>query len=248
MTETTQPPVAAWLTEQLRLTAFPELGRSAPLARDWWNAITGTPPEQITEEPRTGVVQLRGTLDGAALLMRADDRLDIRQLFVDPRISPAALPVLADALPPFVKLATKWLRLETRPSIQRLAFGAIVIRPAARIDDCRNVLDDYLPSIDMKTTELRDFMYQVNRRRSSNTISGLEVNRLMKWSVQQMQQLVLTGGSAVTVSDLTFASRLEVDINSNAEHVGSLRSNRLVSLFEEFTGLADGIMTVGDHP
>ena len=96
----TQPAVAPWRTEQLRLTAFPESGRSAPLARDWWNAITGTPPDKITEEPRTGVVQLQGTFEGSALLMRADDRLDIRQLFVDPRTSSAELPLLADVLPP----------------------------------------------------------------------------------------------------------------------------------------------------
>lgn len=248
MTETTQPATAPWRTEQLRLTAFPESGKAAPHARNWWDAITGSPPDKITEEPRTGVVQLRGTLDGVSLLMRADDRLDIRQLFVTPRTSLAALPLLADAIAPFTRLAVKWLSLETRPKIQRLAFGAVVIQPSIRIEDCRNVLDSCLPSIDMKTTELRDFLYQVNRRRTSETISGLEVNRLMKWSVQHRQEIVVSAGTAVSVGDSTFASRLEVDINSAPENIGSLRPNRLVPLFEEFIDLADKIATVGDHP
>ena len=247
VTETTQPAVAPWRTEQLRLTAFPKSGRSAPLARDWWNAITGTSPERITEEPRTGVVQLRGTFEGASLFMRADDRLDIRQLFVESPTSPDALPVFADALPPFIKLAVKWLGLDTRPQIQRLAFGAVAIKPSAHLEDCRRVLDEYLPSIDMKTTELRDFLYQVNRRRSSETISGLEVNRLMKWSVQHIHEIVVTAGNPVAVGS-TFASRLEVDINSDSEYVGSLRPNRLVPLFQELIDLADKITMVGDHP
>ena len=145
--ETTQPGAAPWGTEQLRLTVFPDKGRPASLARDWWNAITGTPPEKITEEPRTGTVQLQGRFEGAPLLMHADEkRLDIRQLFVEPRTSPAALPLFTDVLPPFANLAVRWLNLDTRPPI------------------------------------------------------------------------------------------------------GSLRPNSLVPLFEEFVGLADRIMTVGDHP
>ena len=247
--ETTQPGAAPWGTEQLRLTVFPDKGRPASLARDWWNAITGTPPEKITEEPRTGTVQLQGRFEGAPLLMHADEkRLDIRQLFVEPRTSPAALPLFTDVLPPFANLAVRWLNLDTRPPIQRLAFGAVVMKPSARIEDCRDVLDNYLPSIDMQTTELRDFLYQVNRRRSSKTISDLEVNRLMKWSVEHIQEIAVTAGSRVAVATLTFGSRLEVDINSDSEHAGSLRPNSLVPLFEEFVGLADRIMTVGDHP
>lgn len=247
--ETTKPATAPWGTEQLRLTAFPEEGSPVSLARDWWNAITGTPPEKITEEPRTGTVQLQGRLEGVPSLMFADEkRLDIRQLFKEPRTSPAALPRFTDVLPPFVNLATQWLDLGTRPPLQRLAFGAVVMKPSSRIEDCRDVLDNYLPSIDMQTTDLRDFLYQVNRRRSSEAISGLEVNRLMKWSVQHIQEIAITAGSQVAVTTLTFGSQLEVDINSDSEHAGSLRPSRLVPLFQEFIDLADGIMTVGDHP
>ena len=91
--EATQPTAAPWRAEQLRLTIFPDEGRPASLARDWWNAITGTPPEKITEEPRTGTVQLQGQFEGSPLLMHADEgRLDIRQLLVKPQTSPAALP------------------------------------------------------------------------------------------------------------------------------------------------------------
>ena len=249
MTTETIQSADPWRTEQFRLTAFPVSGRPAGLARDWWNTITGTTPGKITEDPRTGVVQLQGTVKGTSLLMVAEDnRLEVRQLFTAPRVALSALPVFSEGLQPFVELAERWLRLETCPQLQRLAFGAVVMKPAHLIEDCRSVLDGYLPSINMQTTELRDFLYQTNRRRSSETISDLEINRLMKWSVQQIQEIVVSTSSRVSVSNLTFASRLEADINSAQEQVGSLRSNRLIPLFKEFVRLADQITTIGDHP
>lgn len=249
MTADPTPPAAApWLAEQLRLTAFAESGRLTPLARDWWKAVTGTPPEKIIEEPRTGVVQLQGTVGGKQLLMHADDRFDIRGLFVGPQGEPHARPLYADVLSPFLTLAVKWLKLKTCPPIQRLAFGAVVVLPFAEVENCRNALDGYLPSVDMQETELRDFMYQVNRRRSSNAISDLEVNRLMKWSVHSIRQVVLTAGGRITVGEPTHGSKLEVDINSDPDRVGSLEANDLVPLFREFVDLADQIMAEGDCP
>ena len=246
--ETTRP-ASPWRTEQLRLTVFSDSGRPTVFARDWWNAITGTPPERISEEPRTGVVQLRGTFEGAPLLMVADEnRLDMRQLFAAQRPAAPVLPEFPPAIPSFVALAVRWLALELRPPIQRLAFGAILIQPVPLLEDCRRVLAQYLPSIDMETTELRDFLYQVNRRRSSETITGLEVNRLVKWSTQRIQEIVVSAQTKVTVGDLTFATRLDVDVNSDPEQVGNLRSNRLVRLFEELVSLAQHIATTGDHP
>ena len=250
-TETAPPAAAPWHTEQLRLSAFPESGRPAGLARDWWNAITGAPPDNVVEEPRNGIVKLRGRFEGGLLFMVADEnRLDLRQRFgLDrPGAALTALPELNTALGPFVQLAQGWLRLDTHPPLQRLAFGAVVMKPSARIEDCREVLRGYLPSINMDTTELRDFLYQANRRRSAETISGLEVNRLTKWSIQGIQEIVVSGSRRVAVSDLTFGSRLELDINSDPEQGGSLRSNRLVPLFDEFVRLADEITRVGDQP
>ena len=248
-TEAAQSAPPPWRTEQLRLSAFPESGRPAGLARDWWNAVTGAPPENVVEEPRKGVVKLQGTFDGALLLMIADEnRLDVRQLLDRPGTAPATLPDFADAVTSFVQVAIRWLNLDTVPPIQRLAFGAVVMKPSPGIEDCREVLREYLPSIDMQTTELRDFLYQVNRRRSSEAINGLEINRLMKWSVQSVQEIVVSSGTRVAVRNLTFGSRLEVDINSDPEQVGSLRPTRLVPLFEEFVRLADQIARIGDHP
>lgn len=232
------------------MTAFPDTGRPTGLVRDWWNEIIGEPPENVVEEPRKGTVHLQGTYEGERMLMSADkSRLDIRQLFERPQVALSTLPKFTDVLPPFVQLAVRWISLDALLPIQRLAFGAIVMKPSSHIEDCRDALGAYLPSIDMQMTDLRDFLYQVNRRRSSETISNLKVNRLMKWSVQHIQEILVRGGSSrVAVGNMIFGSQLEVDINSAAEQVGSLSPKQLVPLFEEFARLADEIIVIGDHP
>ena len=80
------------------------------------------------------------------------------------------------------------------------------------------------------------------------TVNGLQINRLMKWSVQHIQQIVVGASSGVVVGDSTFASQLEIDVNSDPEQVGSLPSDHLVPLFEELVRLAEEITTKGDHP
>ena len=141
------------------MTTFPASRASARLARDWWNQITGTPPEKVIEEPRKGLVQLQGLFKDIPLLMiEGDDRLEIRQLFNGPpQMAPSPPPTYGKVLQPFMELAVKWLSLKTFPKLQRLAFGAAVTKPSSSLENCREVLGEYLPTIDMKKTELRDF-------------------------------------------------------------------------------------------
>ena len=244
----TQSDDVPWSTEQLRLTVFPEGKRPVPLVREWWSATTGTPPDHVAEEPAAGAVQLQGKWGGSPLIMRADEiRLDISLLFASGPPTPTH--PLNDVLPQFNELAERWLNLEDRPPIQRLAFGTVVLKQYHRIEDCRRAMDNYLPSIDMRNINPpTDFLYQINRRRRSETILDLEVNRLMKWSVQQIQGIAITPTGRVTVAPQTFACRVEIDINSIAEHEGTLMRDRVKPLFKEFVGLADEITKKGDHP
>ena len=235
---------APWRSMQLRFSAFSNAGQSAPYMRNWWYELIGTPPETISEEPRTNTVQLQGRSEGSPLLMRAvENRIDFLQQFME---QSAPMPAYSDVLPSFENLAVRWLKLGSHPPINRLAFGAVVAKPANRIEECRDVLDSYLPSIDMQKTALNEFLYQVNRRRKSKTIHDLQVNRLMKWSIQTIQQIDIkpSGVSATTVG---LNSLLEVDINSAPEHTNLVNRDRLVSLLKEFVGLAEEIMTDGDH-
>ena len=217
----TQPVAAAWRTLQLRLTAFPTSGMPASLARDWWVAITQTSPSEINEQPRKGVMQIKGLINGTSLLMTADStRLDIRQVFEGPsQMESSLLPVYTDMLPKFTHLAIRWLGLETCPQLQRLAFGSIMAKPSSSLDECRETLASYLPMMDLSEAEMRDFLYQVNPRRVSEVIDALTVNRLMKWSVGVKETVIVNtdNRSVVVGPDREFRSQLEVDITHLAK-------------------------------
>lgn len=237
-----------WLVEQFRLTAFPAPGSpGTALARDWWVGTTGQPPESVQEEPRKGSIQLQGKHDDGQLVLSANaERLDIRKLFSPPPDQPSVVPQYFAARAAFAELASRWLQLETRPEIQRLAFGAVVTNtPSSNLEDCRRVFVHYLPAIDMARVELRDFLFQGNRRRSSNVMQNVEVNQLAKWGISTVQEVVVTSAGIAVRQRTTFSPRLEVDINSDSQ--GTLRGNRLVQLFEEFAKLADQIVEYGDH-
>lgn len=237
-----------WFVEQLRLTAFPTPGAPGPAqARDWWTMIVGQPPENVQEQPQKGSIQIHGKHDDGRLVMNADaQRLDIRKLF-SPADPSSTTPEYSSACRHFVELASRWLQLDSRPQVQRLAFGAAVNgAPSADLEGCRDALSHYLPAIDMRKVGLRDFMYQTNRRLSSDAISDVEINRLSKWLISTVQDLMLTSTGVRMAHGTLYTPRLEVDINSDSR--ASLRGNRLPNLFLEFVRHADEIVMNGDHP
>ena len=235
MTDETQPAAPDWLTEHVRLTGFTKPPLSPSLARDWWHALTGAPPERVIEEPRTGNVEVLGVhADGPLHLSAERGRLDIRHPFAVAQVTP--LP-FTDVLPTFVELMTRWLSLESSPPFQRLAFGCSILSHSPQIADCRKELDRYLPSIDMKSTQPRDFQYQVNHRCPAQAVAGLTVNRITKWSIREL---------SAANHDPLFAVQLELDINTVADYKSNLDCP--AELFRELTGYADHFALKGDRP
>ena len=97
----------------------------------------------------------------------------------------------------------------------------------------------------MTKVGVRDFVYQTNRRVSSEVINGVEINRLSKWIISTVQDVTLTSIGVPVAHRVLFTPRLEVDINSDSRT--TLRSNRLAKLLVEFVRHADQIVMSGDH-
>lgn len=236
MAPETQPAIG-WRTRQLRLTAFPvTVGQPLLLARDWWNAITGNPPEGVITEPRNGIVRIIGACEDAPLAMAAEvGRLDLVRPF-DPGMSVPVphqqLPLFADAIPPFVTLVNRWLARDSDLDFNRVALGATLQEQRPGIEECRETVNGCLPAVDMRQVEPRDFSFQVNRRRSSRIAPDLVVNRIAKWSIPSAS----AGTMAV----------LEVDLNSDPGRAGRLE--HAAGLFAELAGYAEEIARTGDRP
>ena len=155
-------------------------------------------------------------------------------------------PVFNAAISSFRDLATQFLSRNDLPQINRLALGAAVLKSAPGLQDCGEIIKEHLPFPDDYDIEPVDFLYQFNRRRLSRTITGMNVNRLIKWSIQQVDLVTVLAQVRVPVRTTTsFAVQLELDINSALEYGNLLQRQRVRPLFEEFIGHALRIVGVG---
>lgn len=240
---------AGWRVESLRLTAFP-VPQSTPDAERWWRELLGPeePPNQVVREPKTGDVQVQGTFKNSLLVMQAQVmRFELSQVLDAPQLPNAATPEFHDARPAFRDLALKWLGLDTCPALLRLAFGAVLTKPAENLEAGYDALRRYLPSVRL-TPDSSDFLYQINRRRLSKTVRDLSINRLSKWSVQQSQELLLRNDGRVVRQPVELACRAELDVNSSPERTDALPREELPDLFDELVELTSELSIRGDVP
>ena len=237
-----------WRVETLRLTAFPAAGAAKATPECWWTALFGGRHEKSTEDVRRGITQLQGNVGDSFMVMtRNPVSFELRQLDSDPTEPPReadALPSFGDRVPTFQRSSMQWLELEDCPPLRRVAFGAILLLPVPKHDGGYEALDGYLPTVTVDP-KLSDFLYQVNRRRFSKVIENLWVNRLSKWSTQQVESLTVSSDGSVVRGEATSACRLELDINS-VPSAESLPPDRLPRLFEELVALASEIALEGD--
>jgi hypothetical protein len=91
-----------------------------------------------------------------------------------------------------------------------------------------------------------DFLYQYNRRRRSQRVPEVKINRLSKWTWVPLGEVRAEGGELVFPAES--ACLLELDINTAPEFQGALPHDRYVPLFEEMVGLAVEIAARGDVP
>jgi len=251
------PDVSHWQTQNFRLTAF--LSPSAQIVeQDWWKKLTGESPDRKISEPKTGIQQEEGRfkneqVDGQLVLTIQPLRIDWLLVPGLNNINPVfpVIGVFTQAVDSFLKLMQQWL--ETAPSIQRLAFGASLVHPVNGLRDGYNQLSCYLPfNLD---EDISDFLYQINRPRkvSSLEIPDFSINRLSKWSVNQLSVNILPT-SAFDPSQVAqyitnsnqFAVHLELDISTTAGFSRELSSENLPHLFQELVELGKEIATKGD--
>ena len=239
-----------WQAESLRLTVFP-VPESDHSVQSWWTELLDGPPEQIVTKPRSGETRLQGTTDNLLLQLRAEPMRITLGCSAKPSSSPPigehTLGPYNEAWGEFSTLVAAGVSLGTFPGIERLAFGAVLCRPAKTLQSGYRILERYLPNVTIDDGS-SDFLYQINRRRPSRVIDGLQVNRLSKWSIALVQDMMLRGDGAVLKMATALSCRSELDINTDPSNKGELPRDRLQDLFAECVAFADEIATNGDVP
>ncbi len=246
-----------WQTTGLRITAFPRKPITASRG-GVWERLTGTPPETSEIKPREDTLTEAGAypfLDTAFLTFkqhpsRIDWLLTVRHdegsLLVEESLFLGAFEKVCDD---FCELMRRWFK--QAPPLQRLAFGASLLLPVNTLVEANRELDLLLPSVKVDLRGTRDLSYQINRRRNSRTgAKGLEINRLSRWAATQitgmMIQLVAGAEQKVTQTEILYACRLELDINTAQEFKAGLSKSRLNRHLDELTEFASEIAKKGD--
>lgn len=251
-----RPDVSSWLSQALRLTAFPtpdaQLGEVT-----WWADLTGAPPETRTSQPRKGIMQQEGPFQGGVLTVKTEPlRIDwVLGKSTETIMEEDTMPVLGrltETLPAFADLMKRWFALQGVPPMNRLALGAVLIQPVDTKEEGYRRLSSYLHNVRVEPELSSDLLYQINRRRPSRTgIPNLQINRLSKWSVAlTVRRSIMAGpgGVSIAASEPVHACRLELDINTIPEYIGPLPSERRGELVDEFVDLSIEIAREGDIP
>lgn len=245
-----------WEVAALRLTLFLSEKEITEKNTDlWWQSITKALPDKVTQERQKARIKYEGIFDGGKLLLSsqplridwvnetADTNLDNHSKFV-------TLGNFQNKVEIFYENMLTWLQSDL-PPIKRFAFGAILLFPVETSEAGYSKLSQFLPfDIDTKTSS--DFLYQINRKRKSQTsTNNLSINRLSKWSVLQLKSAIIsTDLQSKSVMNLAnaYACHLELDINTDVNFNGELKQNQLTEIFKEVVELGKEIASKGDIP
>lgn len=240
-----------WLAEGIRLTAFPS-SEVSDASLEWCD-FTAEESERREQRKKEALTIEEGSYgNGRLRLLIRPTRLDW-QYVPDEEKSETTIPTIgsvSDVVNSFSDSAKWWLRHKA-PDMERVAFGVVLSQFINDWEEGLKTLQPLLPHVDIDTGAIRDFKYMVNRRRASNVIHKLEINRLNTWSVSERQLL------SVQVSQSSprpehrmrsqFVSGLELDVNTAPEWVG-LEREYLEDVFNELVMFGLEIANRGDVP
>lgn len=246
-----------WEATHFRVTTFHEdnlTNFNFKEDRIWENAV-GAMPKEVVSRPGESV-RYEGEFEGQKLsLIFRGERVDwvlqpIQDLHDTLVMKPPTFKPIADYLILFQKVIEKWLA--SCPNVIRLAFGTNLVSGVSDRPEGYLKLSNYLPEINLEGSDFKDFLYQINRPRPSKLSSRITINRLIKWTVIQSQNISVRMGDTVPAkvesSAPWTACSLELDINTSPDSNLQYISSQPLLLLSELQNLGNEIALRGDVP
>lgn len=256
MTEKPSNQEVIWQVEGVRFTAFP-LETYKISEYKWWESLCGEPPESRVINPRNGTIHEEGKFENGIFTV------DVLPFRLDYKYSVPNRPPEGDRLSMlgnfdnvierFKIYVNKLINLDKIPDIQRLAFGALLFQQVASKKVGYEILSKYL-TFKIEADKVSDLLFQINRPRYSLLETTLLLNRLTKWSVGAIDLVALelsrSGKNTIVKSfsttNLIYAVRLELDMNTSPEYQGPFKKKEILPIFEELIDLGKEISREGD--
>jgi hypothetical protein len=238
--------IASWEVDSARVSAFTSTAiQVSPL-----NVVTGTPITQTINNPAVQTTIDAGIFSTyGVVLSRSPRRVDLH-FTVPPQamISAFSISTLGDpnvVLHDLLTLAQKLFSPQP-VDVQRLAVALTVGQSAASPQKALDLVLDHLRSVPKGVGPYREFLFQVNRPRTSKIDPSVEVNRLAKWQVAQVQTIQGTVGGSVQTTSLDRAI-LEIDINTS-QKTNLIPGGDVVKYINDMGTMALEIVNRGDIP
>jgi hypothetical protein len=200
-----------------------------------YQAVVGSPPGSVQTNPSLGVATAIGT-DGPSVL-----RIQVQQGRVDLFESPSpqamtAFPLFSDFQPAMQRFRQRLAPVTAAVGDSvRLAMVANISEVAASANDATDLLLSKL-GISLPFNGGEEFIFQINRRLPLASMTGHEMNRIMKWLVESIQQITMTSGTPIVQS--SFLATLSVDVNLVAATRAFTPAEQL-SIFQEIGDKAE---------
>ena len=245
--------ISGWEVETFRATTFHPLDSRIFERASLWQDVVGTSPQSIDSRPREGVSQHAGELDDRQLVLTArNDRADwiLRPPPAPPTPPPEPLTLgdSATAFDSFRKVVSAWL--DRSPHVDRLAFGAAFLSQVPDVRTAHSELSNHISfSADLFTPDCADFLYQINRPRTSELVSEVVINRLARWSVMRIEVISIALSpeqNRVEGTSSRIVRRLELDINTRPGSGTTIPQGDTNRLFDELAGLGRELANEGD--
>lgn len=234
MSENKTMPVT-WQAQLLRFTAFADENLEPNLS-DWWQVVIGEEPDKIDVHPKQKISVYESAFNlGRLLLQVQPGRID--WIYAADDVALKEIPILgvySNVIHPFIDTITKWLNSNAIPSLNRLAYGAILLCPVTSRKESYTQLAQLLP-VDIDTENSTDFFYQINRPR---TIDDITINRLSKWSTLR--------SVFIPSNQVKIATKLEIDVNTSSDEKESIDSRMFGSILETLINWGNEIAEKGD--
>ena len=201
-----------WQVESLRFTLFfPKKHGVTNL----WESITGLPPQNRTERPQEGLLVEDGIWEDNTLAVSVrPERIDI--VISSSPVDIPELPNIGD-LEVIILKARNLLEKLHFDEVMRIAFGLILLHPEQDHSNAYQSLEKLLPNVSIES-DASNFLYQVTLPIQSEIDSSIRINSLRRFSASLMRLINFNINGISNLNDVElFATRLELDINTNKE-------------------------------
>lgn len=233
------PELNEWQTEFLRLTLFTNSTIGDEKIK-WWGQLTNgaisesqinkSAPKEFVEsgQYRGGILELKlshGRIDCVFIFSEAEEQETIEKTKFK----------VAREL--FVESIERWITNLTNLDVNRIAIGYVLNNKVNSREDAYEVLQKLIPSFH-NIADYRDFHLQINNPiAESNFMSGLNINRLVRYSAHRKMAYIINGSIPQKIEGVHLC-RVDVDINSDSENTKNLSTSDLQFFIKKYSEIS----------